>query len=243
MKSSGVVAAVAVAGLLAAFTAATLAQPYPTAAPPHQPTSASPPAQEAGGNEPSEQSGISAPVLRISSVEIVRTAHAPVLDIVRVRAFASSSGWEEGELVPLTRGVPADGMLHLVFIARAPSVAVDAGGFETIEAIFPLETDHPFKGVNVHSATDSVTVTSLPGYSEGKPAGEDCRKCVGKIFVARGASGPSGRAAAELIREEQLPPITRVIGPADGIPTADSNPNRLTLILNKEGRITTAVWE
>ena len=243
MKSFGFVAAAAAAGTLAALTGATLAQPYTSATSPKGPATAAPGGQASGGNEVSEQAGMSAPVLRISSVEIVRTTHAPVLDIIRVRGLASSSGWEEGELVPLTRGVPADGMLHLIFIARAPSVAVDAGGFETIEAIFPLETDHPFKGVNVHSATDSVTVTSLPGYSEGKPAGEDCRKCVGKIFVAKGTSAPSGKSALELVREEQLPPITRVIGPADGIATADSNPNRLTLILNKEGRITTAVWE
>jgi hypothetical protein len=34
-----------------------------------------------------------------------------------------------------------------------------------------------------------------------------------------------------------------VIRPNDGIASADSNPNRLTLILNKDGRITSAVWE
>jgi uncharacterized protein len=32
-------------------------------------------------------------------------------------------------------------------------------------------------------------------------------------------------------------------GPSEGIPSADSNPNRLTLILNREGKITTAVWD
>jgi hypothetical protein len=37
--------------------------------------------------------------------------------------------------------------------------------------------------------------------------------------------------------------MTRVIKHSDGIPTADSNPNRLTLVLNKEGRITTAIWD
>ena len=47
-------------------------------------------------------------MLRISNVEIIRSAHAPYLDIIRVRGLASSSGWEEAELVPLTRGVPAE---------------------------------------------------------------------------------------------------------------------------------------
>jgi len=29
----------------------------------------------------------------------------------------------------------------------------------------------------------------------------------------------------------------------DGIPTADSDPNRLTLILGKDGKVTAAVWD
>jgi hypothetical protein len=134
-------------------------------------------------------------------------------------------------------------MLELVLVAQAPLEAREATGFEAIEAIFPLEIGHPFKGVNVHSASDSVTLTQLPGYAEGKAVGEDCAKCVGKIFVAKGAAAPAGKSAAEVVKEEQLPPMTRVIKHSDGIPTADSNPNRLTLVLNKEGRITTAIWD
>jgi hypothetical protein len=45
------------------------------------------------------------------------------------------------------------------------------------------------------------------------------------------------------VREEDLPAVTRVIEHPDGIPTADSNPNRLTLALSKDGRICTAVWD
>jgi hypothetical protein len=66
------------------------------------------------------------PVLKITSVEVIRSAHAPYMDIIRVRGLASSSGWEEAELVPLTRGVPADGMLQLIFVARPPTEASDA---------------------------------------------------------------------------------------------------------------------
>jgi hypothetical protein len=95
----------------------------------------------------------------------------------------------------------------------------------------------------VHSATESVTVGSLPGYAEGKRGGDDCGKCVGKYFVAKGASAPSGKSAGELIKEEQIPAVTRIIKPSDGIAASDSDPNRLTLILNKDGRVTTAVWE
>jgi hypothetical protein len=191
----------------------------------------------------SEDRSVSAPVLHIKSVEIIRSAHAPVMDIIRVRGIASTAGWEEAELIPLSRGLPADGVLELIMVARAPGEAADAKGFEEVEAIFPLETNHPFKGVNVHSASDSVSVAQLPGYAEGKNPPDDCSKCVGKTFVAKGASAPAGRPASEVVREEQLPAATRIVRPSEGISSADSNPNRLTLILNKEGKITAAVWD
>ena len=178
-------------------------------------------------------------VLRISSVEIIRSTHAPYLDIIRARGFASTKGWEEAELIPLTRGVPADGMLQLILVARPPETASDATGYEPVEAIFPLETDHPFKGVNVHAATNAISVTALPGYAEAKPLADDCGACVGKILAPKGATG----SRSEAVREDQLPPDTRIVRPADGMKEAESNPNRLTLILDKDNRIVTAVWE
>jgi hypothetical protein len=180
-------------------------------------------------------------VLRIVSVEIMRSSHAPYIDIIRARGIASSTGWEEAELVPLTRGVPPDGVLQLILVARPPATAADATGYEPVEAIFPLETDHPFKGVNVHGATNAVTVTVLPGYSEAKSAADDCGTCVGKTFVPKGVSGSSGRS--DIVREDRLPPDTRVVRPSDGMKGTESNPNRLTLILDKDDRIVTAVWE
>jgi hypothetical protein len=188
-------------------------------------------------------SELSAPVLHIKSVEIIRSAHAPIIDIIRVRGVASTEGWEEAELIPLSRGIPADGSLELIMVARAPAEAAEAKGFEEVEAIFPLEPNHPFKGVNVHGASDSVSVTQLPGYAEGKASAEDCSKCVGKTFVAKGAATPAGKSPSDLVREEQLPAATRIVRPSEGIPSADSNPNRLTLILNKEGKVTAAVWD
>jgi hypothetical protein len=241
MKSFGAVTALAVAILAGGTDRVALGQ----ASPPEEKGSSRtgmPPMDVPPVNGDSKDQAMRAPVLRITSVEIMRSTHAPYMDIIRVRGLASSSGWEEAELVPLTRGIPADGVLQLIFVARAPTEATEANGFEAVEAIFPLETSHPFKGVNVHSASESVTVNSLPGYAEGKGGGEDCNKCVGKFYVAKGA-GTSSKAAAEIVREEQLPPGTRVIKPSDGIPTAESNPNRLTLIVNKEGKIVTAVWE
>jgi hypothetical protein len=214
-------------------------------------------AQQPSGSSPAERSGVAPQevgpvnesandsqahsILRISSVEIIRSSHTPYLDIIRVRGVASSKGWEEAELIPLTRGVPADGMLQLILVARPPEAASDATGYEPVEAILPLETDHPFKGVTVHAATNAVSVTALPGYAEAKSMADDCGTCVGKVFVQKGTTGPSGRTDA--VREEQLPPDTRIVRPTDGMKEADSNPNRLTLILDKDNRIVSAVWE
>jgi hypothetical protein len=217
------------------------AQPPASSEPP--PTGAPSGEGPSGKGAAPDERALRAPVLHITSVEVMRSAHGPALDIIRVRGLASTSGWEEAELVPLTHGVPADGILELIFVAQAPAEAAEADGFEAIEAVFPLETNHPFKGVNVHSASEAVFVAALPGYTESKSAGEDCNKCVGKTFVAKGASAPSGRSGAELVHEERLGAPVRVIRPSDGIASADSNPNRLTLILNKDGKITTAVWE
>lgn len=186
---------------------------------------------------------VQAPVLHITSVEMIRSAHAPVMDIVRVRGLTSTSGWEEAELIPLTRGVPQNGVLEMVFVAHAPAEAVEANGFEAVEAIFPLEPGHPYKGISVRSASESVSVSTLAGYAERQSPAEDCSRCVGKIFVPKGASAPTGKPASELVREEQLPAGTRIIRPADGIASADSNPNRLTLVVNEQSRIATAIWD
>jgi hypothetical protein len=203
-----------------------------------------PPSEGISGPPASQTSSeTGAPVLHIKSVEIIRSAHAPIIDIIRVRAMVSTAGWEEAELIPLSRGVPADGILELIMVARPPAQAAEATGFEEVDAIFPLESNHPFKGVNVHSASDSVSVSQLPGYVEGKSSSEDCSKCVGKTFVAKGATTPAAKSSADLVREEQLPAATRIVRPSEGIPNADSNPNRLTLILNREGKITAAVWD
>lgn len=204
---------------------------------------AAPPQASAARQDSDTQSEARAPVLRVLSVEVIRSTHGTQLDIVRVRGLASTEGWEEAELVPLTRGTPKDGMLELIFVARTPAEAMEATGFEPVEAIFPIEGNHPFKGVNVHGAVESVTLTQLPGYAEGKGAGEDCSKCVGKVFVAKGAAMPSGKSAAEVVKEEQLPPLSRVIKHSDGIPSAESNPNRLTLVLGRDGTITSAIWD
>lgn len=242
IKPTGIASGVFAAGLALLLSGAALAQSSagePHAAPPNSPH---PEAGAQGGPEERPDTAV-APVLRIISVEVLRSSHGSPLDIVRVRGLASTPGWEEAELIPLTRGTPKDGILELVFVARAPTGAMEATGFELIEAILPIESSHPYKGINVHSASESLSLTQLPGYAENKAGGEDCSKCVGKVFVAKGAAMPAGKSAAEVVKEEQLPPMTRVIRHSDGIPSAESNPNRLTLVISKDGTIATALWD
>lgn len=230
---------------VAAMVAALMFGSAQAATAPAAAQAAPPAAQSAGGgagSAPADE-GTNAPVLHVTSVEIIRSSHAPALDIVRVRGLASTPGWEEAELVPLTRGVPADGVLELMFVAKAPTEASEATGFEVVEAIFPLEASHPFKGVNVRSASNSVAVAQLPGYTESKSPAEDCSHCVGKVFVPKGATAPAGKSAADLVREEQLPPGSRVVRHTEGLASADSNPNRLTLIVSSDGRIKSAMWD
>jgi hypothetical protein len=238
MKPTATAATLCAAGLACLLGSAALAQSS-AAEPPH----ANAPNTGSQGGGADEHPDIVAPVLRIISVEVLRSSHGTPLDIIRVRGLASTPGWEEAELIPLTRGTPKDGILELVFVARAPAEAMEATGFEPIEAIFPIESSHPYKGINVHSASESLSLTQMPGYAENKAGGEDCSKCIGKVFVPKGATMPAGKSAAEVVKEEQLPPISRVIRHSDGIPSADSNPNRLTIVVSKDGTIATAIWD
>jgi hypothetical protein len=184
-----------------------------------------------------------APVLWVSSVEAMSSAHGPTLDVIRVRGITSTDGWEEAELVPLTKGIPADGVLDLAFLAQPPEDSTNPSKSPVIEAIFTLEPGHPFKGVRVHGATNRVALKSIPGYSEAPPPPVDCTDCVGKYFVGKGKTPPAGTSAANVIREESLPKTLRVVTPADGIGNLDSDPNRLTLVIEEDGRIVIAVWD
>jgi hypothetical protein len=242
MKPTGAATTVFAATLTLLLSGAALAQSGAAEPRANAPNTARPESGGQGGGA-EDRPDVVAPVLRIISVEVLRSSHGTPLDIIRVRGLASTPGWEEAELIPLTRGTPKDGILELVFVARAPAEAMEATGFEPIEAIFPIEASHPYKGINVHSASESVSLSQLPGYAEGKGGGEDCSKCVGKVFVAKGAAMPAGKSATEVVKEEQLPTVSRVIRHSDGIPSAESNPNRLTIVVSKDGTIATAIWD
>jgi hypothetical protein len=225
------------AGLLGA--AANAQQQQPAGQPP-----AGGPAPSYGGPTAAPPgSGTPQPVVFATSVEVLRSDRAGGLDIVRVRGLVTSSSWGQPHLIPITAGRPRDGMLDLVFMATAPAGAQPLGPFMVVEAILPVESGHPYKGVRVRAGNNAISLTTLPGYAESPAPKEDCAKCLGKYLVAKGANPPAGVAAGDIVREADLPYTLRIIKPTDGIPSYAFEPNRLTLLLSEDGRIVDAAWD
>jgi hypothetical protein len=190
-----------------------------------------------------EQNQSTAPVLWVSSVEDLRSTKGPELDVIRVRGLSSNDGWEGAELIPLTKGTPPDGMLDLAFVAQAPTNSTAPAKFPIVEAVFVVEPGHPYKGVRVHGATNRVTLKSMPGFAEAPAPPKDCESCVGKRFVGKGEAAPAGLKPSDTVREEDLPKTVRVVKSNDGLGKFDTDPNRLTLVLDDDGRIVLAVWD
>ena len=140
-------------------------------------------------------------------------------------------------------------VIDLIFQAHSPGGAAPLGPFMPVEAILPIESGHPYKAVRVRGSTNAVTLKTIPGYAEAAgyeeaaPAKQDCAKCLGKYFVAKGANPPAGVAADQIVREADLPWVLRVTQPTDGVPSYTFNPNRLTLVLSDDGRIVDAAWD
>jgi len=187
--------------------------------------------------------GPPAPVVFVTSVEVLRSDRNGGLDVVRVRGLVTGQSWSQPHLIPITQGQPRDGMLDLIFQASAPAGAAGLGPFMPVEAILPVESGHPYKGVRVRGGNNAVSVKTVPGYAEAPAPKEDCAKCIGKFFVAKGANPPAGATADNTVREADLPYMLRLIKPTDGIPSYTLEPNRLTLLLSEDGRIVDGAWD
>jgi hypothetical protein len=180
------------------------------------------------------------PVLYVTSVEVLQTSNEPKLDIVRVTGVTSSSGWSAPQLVPTYTGKPSDDILDLQLVATVPEQSQDAEGFAPIGAIFALEQGHPFKGIRVRASENSIVVRQTPGSGQATIDVDDCKDCVGKKFAAATQAVPK---QPDIIREQDLPKVVRVIRPSDGIRGMKQNPNRLTLMLSDDNTIVEAFWE
>lgn len=183
------------------------------------------------------------PILLVTSVEVLRSERAGGMDIVRARGWVTSSSWSSPHLLAISSGKPSDGILDLVFMGDSPAAAEGLGPFMRVEAFLPVEEGHPYKGVRVRSTTNGLTLDHMPGQSKILPPGIDCAKCVGKYFLAKGATAPAGVAADDVVRETDLPYTLRIIRPTDGIRGYRFDPNRLTLVIGEDGRITDAAWD
>jgi hypothetical protein len=239
---------IALASLIAAgvLGSTSQAQQQPPAA------GAPPPGQQPGQQQgnmpyPGQPSGTvggpPAPVVFVTSVEVLRSDRNGGLDVVRVRGVVTGSSWTEPHLIPITQGQPRDGMLDLIFQASAPAGAAGLGPFMPVEAILPIETGHPYKGVRVRGGNNAISLKAIPGYAEAAAPKEDCAKCIGKFFVAKGANPPAGATADNTVREADLPYTLRIIKPTDGIPSYALDANRLTLLLSEDGRIVDGAWD
>jgi hypothetical protein len=208
----------------------------------------SPPAQTAPDGASSDEENNDNdrfPVFALTSVEVLRTAHEPKLDIVVVYGLTSSDGWTDAELVPVRHSDQSagDAVLDLVLEAQPPPESAEPTGFTPIQAMIPLEPGHPFKAVRVRAATNSILVHDLPGSAEAKPPADPCKPCIGRLFVGKGGAVPSGATAGDIVREEDLPANTRVVHPGDGLASGEPDPNHLTIIIGEDGRIADAAWE
>ena len=180
------------------------------------------------------------PVLYVTSVEVMRTANEPRLDIVRATGVTSSAGWSEPQLVPTYAGKPSDGILDLQFIATIPEQSEDADGFSPIGALFPIEQGSPFKGVRVRASENAIEVKQTPGSGQATLDVDDCKDCLGKKFSA---AAQAQQKQPGIVRQQDLPKTVRIIRPSDGIRGMEQNPNRLTLVLDDDDTIVEAFWE
>ncbi len=185
--------------------------------------------------------GVPWPIVFVATLELVRTKDGR--DIVVARGLVTSKGWSEPHLIPINQGAPVDGVLDLLFEAHAPTSPAPLGEFMEIDAILPLGHEHPYKAIRVRSGANALTLKQLPGYAEVKKLKNDCAKCLGKYFVAKGGTAPAGVATDNVVKEEDLLWEVRVIKPNQGIGNYTLNPNRLTLVLTEDGRIGDAGWD
>jgi len=184
----------------------------------------------------------SAPVLFITSVEVIQTTLEPRQAIIKVRGLTGSRGWSGPQLVPLFQGDTPDGILDLQFIAQTPDQTQKTESFVPIYAIFPLDPGEKMpKGIRVRGVGNVMLLTQLPGSIETTITKEDGSKAVGKTWAE---TGTAAAGTANTVRQEDMPRNFRIIPPKKGVAGITHNMNRLNLVLGEDGKtITWAFWE
>jgi hypothetical protein len=237
------VLAIALLATCTGLASAAFAQGTPASRPDRAADKAAPPPQYADSAPDADDNSVQSPVLKVTGVEVMRSAHAPALDVVHVWGVSSTDAWNSPEIVPLTHTPSGDGVLELLFVARSPGEGMDPTPFGKLEAVFIIEPGHPYKAIRVRGASNSLLLAKLPGYVETAAPKQDCTNCIGKRFVAKGAAAPAGVASGDIVNEEDLGAPVRVIKASEGVGKLDTDPNRLTLVVGDDGRIALAIWE
>ena len=235
----------ATASLAAALALATAYAQAPPAGgmPPQGAPQGAPPPGGAPGDQPNNSSdGTPWPIIFVTGIDVLRAPHNG-RDIIVAHGLVTSSAWRAPTLIPITEGKPVDGVLDLLLQANAPRTPGPIGEFMDVDAILPLAHGHPYTAVRVRSSRNALILKQIPGHAEVKKLKNDCGKCIGKVFVAKGETAPANVPAAEIVREEDLLWEVRVIKPRDGIHSYTINPNRLTVVLAEDGRIVDAAWD
>lgn len=178
------------------------------------------------------------PVFGVTAVEVLEPSQIAGVTMIVAKGVVSSAGWQNPSLIPLVRGTPPDGVLDLVLVAQPPSETMPAAGFVEVQTILSVDTAHPYRAVRVRAATNVIAVRKLPGHAEAAAPQTDCHACIGHRLAAAGAATTGDEIAAAA-----LPAGTRVLRPEDGLADLQPNPNRLTVLLGDDGRITEAVWQ
>ena len=233
-------AAAATATVLVSLCGLALAQAQPAAQ-----AGGTPEQPYAGGDESAAGPAgatrpLEVPLLYVTGVEVIQTSLEPRVMEVRVTGLASSEGWSLPQLVPFYYGKPLDDTLDLQFIATSPQQSQKAAGFVPISAMFTVDAGVPFKAVRVRAAANALELKQIPGVQKTEIKADDCKQCAGKKLAEKGKAAPG---TANVVREEDLPRGFRVIAPTHGVAGITHNPNRINLILDDKGVITTAFWE
>ena len=239
-RALGVLAAAALLPLGAAGFAQGGGAPTPTSSGGSPPYQVETPGENETGIETQVSPQTELPVLYVTSVEVLRTAIEPEIDIVRVTGLVGSQGWGGPELVPTTVGKPLDGILDLQLIATMPTELQTATGFMPVGAIFEIEQGHAFRGVRVRASENALEVDNIPGHVETTIKVNDCKDCVGKKFAERGKAAPG---TPGVVHQEELPKTLRWIPWNHGIRGITHDPNRLDLLLGSDNTIIAAYWE
>ena len=140
--------------------------------------------------------GPPAPVVFVTSVEVLRSDRNGGLDVVRVRGLVTGQSWTQPHLIPITQGAAArrHARSHLPgerACGRRRAWPVHAGRGH------PAGRDRPSLQGRARARRQQCHLAQgdLPGFAETPAPKEDCAKCIGKFFVAKGANPPAGATA------------------------------------------------